>query len=81
MQVVKMTLQGMSAIKDKPLEDTGANAREGVFHLLCLHPFHGSQNHLQACTPPSLKCRLQQQPSALSLLGEVCEKEDPEIAF
>lgn len=75
-----MALQGIAAIKDKPLECIGANAREGVIHLLCCDSFSGYQNHLQACTPPFLMCRLQ-QPSALSLLGKVCEKQGPETAF
>ena len=47
LQVVNMALQCMSAIKDKPLECTGTNAREGDFHFLCLDPFHGSQNFPQ----------------------------------
>lgn len=76
----EMALQGIAAIKDNPSECTGANAREGVFYLLCCDSFRGSQNHPQACTPSSLTFRLQQS-SALSLLGEVCEKQGPETVF
>lgn len=43
LQVVRMALQSMSAIKDKTSECTGANARERDFHSLCLDPFHGFQ--------------------------------------